>query len=110
MYSGGGGRTPDLTEQGHREKSNKEGEGDRRGNRKESMPNLEGTPVDAVDRGGGGRTGQLIVQEGRESAQPYPRHAGTKATQTREGRAIKRGVDKKLHPTREGLLLAQVGE
>ena len=103
--AGGGGRTPD---QGHREKSNKKG--DKRGKREKSIPNLEGLQLTRLTEEGGGRTRQLIVQEGRERAQPYPWHGGTKATQTREGRAIKRGIDKNLHPTRKGLLLAQVGE
>ena len=41
---------PDLTEQGHRDKLNKRGEGDKRGDREKSMPNLERTPIDEVNR------------------------------------------------------------
>ena len=95
--AGEGGRTPNLTEHGHRDKSNKGGEGDKRGNREKSTPNLEGTPIGEVDRRRGERTRRTIVQEGRERACLHPRHMGTRTTLTREGRATKGGIDKNLH-------------
>ena len=108
--AGEGGRTPDLTEQGHRDNSNKGEEGDKRGNRKKSTPNLEGTPIGEVDRRRGERTRRTIVQEGRERACSHPQHMGTKTTQTREGRATKGGIDENLHQTRKGLQLVLAEE
>ena len=42
------------TAHGYKDKSNKGGEGDQRGNRKKSKSNLEGTPIDAAGRRKGG--------------------------------------------------------
>ena len=47
---GDDGRTLELTAHGYRDKSNKGGKSDQRGNRKKSMLNLEGTPIGEVKR------------------------------------------------------------
>jgi hypothetical protein len=80
----GGGRTPN---QGHRGKSNKKGEGDRRGNREESMPNLEGTSVDAVDIGGGGEdmATDCTGGEGKRSTVPTTRRDKGDSNKGRDG-------------------------
>jgi hypothetical protein len=86
-----GGRTPDLMEQGHRDKSNKRGEGDKRGNREKSTPNLEGTPIDEVDRRRGGEDKASDCTGGEGESLLAPTAHGDKDNSNKGGEGDQRG-------------------
>ena len=78
--AGEGGRTPDLTEQGHRDKSNKKGEGDKRGNRE-----------DKVDRGRGGEDKVTDCTGGEGKSSTAPTAHGDKGDSNKRGEGNQKG-------------------
>ena len=75
----------------YKDKSNKGGEGDQRGNRKKFMPNLEGTPIDTVGRrrGGEDKANDHTREERERSLEPTAH--GCKAKSNKGGEGDQRG-------------------
>jgi hypothetical protein len=82
---GEGRRSLELTAHGYRDKSNKGGEGDQKGNRKKSTPNLEWTPIGKVRRrrGGEDKANDHTREEGESL--PAPTAHGYKDNSNKKG-------------------------
>jgi hypothetical protein len=100
--AGEGGCTPELTEQGHRDKSNKRGEGDKRGNHEKLTPNLEGTPIGEVDRRRGGEDKANDCTGGEGESLLAPTAHGDKDNSNKGGEGDQRGNRHKSTSNPEG--------
>ena len=99
---GEGGRTPNLTAHGYRDKSNKEGEGDQRGIREKLTPNLEGTPIGEVDRRRGGEDKTNNCTRGEGESLLAPTAHGYKDNSNKGGEGNQRRTRKKSTSNLEG--------
>jgi hypothetical protein len=107
--AGEGGRTACLTEQGQRDKSNKEGERDKRGNHEKSTPNLEGTPIDEVNRRRGGENKATDRTGGEGESLIAPTAHEAKGNSNKGGEGNQRGDRQKSTSNPEGTLIGAGG-
>ena len=104
-----GKRLLKLTAHGYRDKSNKGGEGDQRGNRKKFTPNLEGTPIDTVGRRRGEEDKANDPTRGDGESLLVPTAHRYKDNSNKGGEGDQRGNREKSTPNLEGTPIDEVG-
>ncbi len=103
--AGEGGRKPNLTEHGHRDKLNKGGEGDKKRNRKEVDAKPGGTPIGEVDRRRGGEETASNRTGGEGESSLAPTAHRYKDNSNKEGEGNQRRNRQKSTSNPEGTLI-----